>query len=91
MNGGSQVNGSSFLFEELQTIKTQLQQFRCSSSKVNGPVFVFEELQTIRTQLQTISKLELEGKWVLVRFRGTTNDKSTTTNDFGARSWDDMT
>ena len=42
-------------------------------------------------QLQTISKLDLEGKWVLVRFRGTTNDKSLTTNDFEARSWGKMT
>ena len=44
-----------------------------------------------KTQLQTISKLELEEKSVLVRFRGTTNDKSSTTNDFKARSWGKMT
>ena len=37
-------------------------------------------------QLQTISKLELGGKWVLVRFRGTTKDKKPTTNDFEARA-----
>ena len=37
-------------------------------------------------QIQTISKPELEEKWVLVRFRGTTNDKSTTTNDFQTRA-----
>ena len=38
-----------------------------------------------------IMKLELEEKCVLVRFRGTTNDESTTTNDFEARSWGKMT
>ena len=46
---------------------------------------MIKELQTIKTQLQTISKLELEEQWVLVRLRGTTNDKNTTTNDFEAR------
>ena len=38
-----------------------------------------------------ISKLEIEEKWVLVRFRGTTNDKNTTTNDIEAPSWGKMT
>ena len=38
-----------------------------------------------------ISKLELEEKWVFVRFRGTANNENTTTNDFEARSWGKMT
>ena len=65
--------------------------FQSSISKVNGLSFVLEELQTIKAQLQTISKLELEENRVLVRFRGTTNDKNTTTNDFKARSWGKIT
>ena len=55
--------------------KNNYKRFRSSISKVNGSPFVFQELQTIKAQLQTISKLELDEKWVLVRFRGTTNDK----------------
>ena len=65
--------------------------FRSSISNVNGSSFIFEELQSIKAQLQTISELELGGKWVRVRFRGTTNDKNTTTNDFEAWSWGKMT
>ena len=38
-----------------------------------------------------MSKLDLGGKWVLVRFRGTTNDKNTTTNDFEAKFLSEIT
>ena len=55
---------------------------------------VFGELQTKKMELhklQVILKIELGGEWILVRFRGTTSDKNTTTNDFEARSWSKMT
>ena len=114
----SKTNEDLFFFENLQTIKSQLQtiskldlgvkwlnlnfwrttnekswttnnykRFQSSILKVNGFSFVLEVLQTMKAQLQTISKLELQENRVLVRFRGTTNHKNTTTNDFEARSW----
>ena len=60
----------------------------CNSSKRNEDPFTCEPpFTSIHLQTTTtISKLDLEGKWVFDHFRGTTIDKSTTTNDFGARA-----
>ena len=86
------VDGSSFVFEELQMILKlnlwvkwprwfsanykQLQTI--SKLELGGKwvIVVFEKLQTIKKQLQIILKLEVEVKWLHAGFRRTKNEKN---------------